>query len=149
MTKKVNKEHTPLKLQANDQHDLKILSALLQDSLIHVGGMHYNPDAHLFTLLANRFCWEGEPEMTNSTKLHKRTHSGVHFSHVTQVRQAGINQAHTHKMHNLLTVHGDKQGEIHLVFSDNVQICLHVDQILCHLNDLHEAWWTHQQPSHI
>lgn len=141
-------KHKPLRLKAEDPHDLKILSALLQDALIHTGGMHYSPDAHLFTILANRFCWEAEPEEVEGEKLHKRTHSGLHFSHVTQVRHSGIDQAHHHKHHNLLAVHADKEGEIHLIFSDGEQICLHVDQIMAHLTDLHEHWWTHQKPEH-
>ena len=145
---KANNEHKPLRLKAQDPHDIKILSALLQDALIHTGGMHYSPDAHLFTLLANRFCWEAEPEEVEDEKMHKRTHSGVHFSHVTRVRQSGIDHTHTHKHHNLLAVHADKENEIHLIFSDGEQICLHVDQILAHLTDLHEHWWTPQKPEH-
>ena len=142
------KKHKRLRLKAQDQHDLKILSALLQDALIHTGGMHYSPDAHLFTILANRFCWESEPEEVEGGKLHKRTHSGIHFSHVNRVRQTGIDRAHAHKHHNLLAIHGDKKDEIHLIFSDGEQVCLHVDQILAHLTDLHEHWWTHQKPEH-
>ena len=137
---KSDKKHKPLRLKAEDPHDLKVISALLQDALIHSGGMHFSPDAHLFTVLANRFCWEAEPEEVEGEKLHKRTHSGVHFSHVTKVRHTGIDRSKSHQLHNLLAVHGDKDGEIHLIFSNGEQICLHVDQIMAHLTDMHEHW---------
>jgi hypothetical protein len=145
---KPDNKHKPLRLKAEDPKDLKVISALLQDAIIHTGGMQYSPDAHLFTVLANRFVWEAEPEEVEGEKLHKRTHSGVHFSNVTRVRHSGIDRSQPDQLHNLLAVHGDKDGEIHLIFSDGEQVCLHVDQILAHLTDLHENWWTHQKPEH-
>ena len=148
MSSQKNKAHKPLRLQAKDPHDLKILSALLQDALIHTAGMHYSPEEQQFTVMANRFCWESEPEAEGYTSMHQRTRSALHFSHVKRVRQTGIDRSHAHQFHNLLTVHADKEGEIHLLFSDNTKICLYVDQILCCLTDLNDHWWTHQQPKH-
>jgi hypothetical protein len=141
-------KHKPLRLKAQDPHDFKVISALLQDALIPTTGIHYDPDAHLFTLLANRFCWEHEPDDNDGTPMHKRTHSGVHISHVSKVMQSGMNQKDLTKIHNLLTVHADKHGEVHLIFSEGMQIKLHVDDLLCHLTDLYEHWWTPQAPNH-
>jgi hypothetical protein len=137
-----------LKLKAQTPQDVKALSAFLQDSLVPITGMYYDPDTHLFSILANRFCWEQEPEEHAGEKLHKRTHAGVHISHVARVQQTGLNQKDLKKIHNLLALHADKKGEVHLIFSEGAHIRLHVDDLLVHLTDLYEAWWTPQKPNH-
>ncbi len=142
------KRHTPLKLRAEDHQDLKIMGAYLQDSLIPMTAFYYNKDSKYFSILANRFCWEVAPQMDTGTPLYSRVHSGLHFSHVHNVRHKGLNLNDPTKTLNLLTMHGDKKGEIHLMFSDHCEICLHVEKIMCHFHDLHEAWWTHQKPQH-
>jgi hypothetical protein len=108
------------------------------------------PKQNLLVFLGNRFCWE-KPSQPNEdgVHMHQRVHAGVYFSHVKRVRTNGIHHPknHSHVL-SLLAVHGDIEGEIHLLFSGGKAICLHVEKVLCHLKDLHEPWWTHQKPYH-
>ena len=50
-----------LKLKAEDEEDLRVVSACLQDALIAVGDISYLKDDQRFVLIANRFCWEAAP----------------------------------------------------------------------------------------
>ncbi len=147
--KPVTTEHTPLKLRAEDHTDLKIFSAHLQDAILYPTTMHYHKDPKVFVLLANRFRWEHPGEEHEDVKLHQRIHSGIYFSHVHKIRANGIHpKKDRHQPLCLLAVHGDIDGEVHLLFSGGKAICLHVEKILCHLKDLDEPWWTHQKPEH-
>src|SRR5207244_12488326 len=45
----------PLKLRAEDEEDLAVVSAILQDALVPIGEMAYLPEEQRFVLVANRF----------------------------------------------------------------------------------------------
>src|SRR5260370_39766912 len=51
----------PLKLRGEDEDDLAVISAVLQDALVAVGEMAYFPKEARFGLGANRFRWEPPP----------------------------------------------------------------------------------------
>lgn len=48
----------PLRLQALDSDDLKVVSALAQDAVLSAADMHYDRRKRRFALLINRFRWE-------------------------------------------------------------------------------------------
>ncbi len=48
----------PLRLLAEDDEDLQVISAALQDALTTVGDIVYEPAARRLTLAIRRFCWE-------------------------------------------------------------------------------------------
>ena len=142
-------EHKPVKLKAQDMDDMRVIAALMQDSIIPNSGMHYDQNAHLFTILANRFCWEETPSQEeNNEKIYHRTHAGLHISNVKSVKQHGLNPLDPAKLHNLLNIELVRDTEIQLTFSDGAAIKLEVDELMCHLTDLHENWYTHQKPEH-
>lgn len=137
-----------LKLKAESHDDLEILSACLQDACFPASAMHYDSTTKVFTILANRFMWEHEPHAHQGEEVYKRVHSGIYFSHVQGVKHKNVEQANTTEFLNLLAIHAKKDGQIHLVFSDQREICLHIDKITCHVKDLHEPWHTTQKPTH-
>ncbi len=55
---------TPLKLVALDDEDLDVISSHLQDAIVTVGEMAYQPSRKRFAAVLNRFNWEkaGEDE---------------------------------------------------------------------------------------
>ncbi len=137
-----------VKLRAETPQALKIISACLQDSLFPATAMTYDSDHKVFTVLANRFMWEKDAILHEGKPIYQRVHSGVYFGNVKQIKHWNIDRNDATNFLNLMAVYGDKQGEIHLVFSDNKQICLQIDDISCHLKDLHKPWHTHQKPEH-
>lgn len=141
--------HDPLKLIAKDLEDLQILAAHLQDSLLPLVSMTYDPEEKTFTALANRFCWEHEPIQHEGKSLYHRVHTGLHFRHVSKVLHKGFKRHGPVRTLNLLTIHGEKKGAIHLVFSGGHEIRLEIDDLHMHMADLGQAWPTRKRPKHI
>jgi hypothetical protein len=137
-----------LKLRAEDFHDLSIISACFQDAVLPASAMEYVSEDKRFTLVANRFMWEEGPLDHEEGTLYKRIHSGLHFSHVHKVRHKGISFHNPTKIHNLLALKGDENGDVHLIFSDGGHIHLQMEKLLCHCHDIHEPWYTHVKPGH-
>jgi hypothetical protein len=48
---------TPIRLRAEDDEDLKIVSACLQDAILPIGDMGFLPDEKRFVMVVNRFRW--------------------------------------------------------------------------------------------
>lgn len=136
-----------LKIKAQDHHDLKIISACVQDAIFPSTAMEYNSHENRFSIIANRFMWEEETVYYEDSCLFKRVHAGLHFCHVNSVKYKLMDLKDPTKIHNLLTLHSDDK-EINLLFSDKGIIRLKVEKIHCHLHDLHEPWYTPLMPYH-
>jgi len=61
-----------LKLRAEDDEDLAVVSAFLQDALLPVAEMVYLPAEQRFVLVANRFMWERPPVATGGRSQFNR-----------------------------------------------------------------------------
>ena len=140
-----------LKLRAEDEEDLQVVAACLQDALVAVGDIKYLPDDHRFVLIANRFCWEATPcdESTavSPDDCFERVHTGLRFENVTAVRQRGIDKLDASQLLELLTIQLDERGLV-LVFAGDAAIRLESSQPLCFVEDLDEPWPTKWRPSH-
>ena len=51
-------KHEPLRLLAEDEDDLEVISAALQDAIAKVGDIEWDAKARRFTLALNRYLWE-------------------------------------------------------------------------------------------
>ncbi len=139
----------PLKLIAKDLEDLQILAAHLQDALLPLISINYDSKAKEFTTLTNRFCWEHEPIEHEGSPLYHRVHSGLTIHNVKRVLYKGFDQHGKHQTLNLLTIHGEKPGALHMVFSEGHEIRLEIDELHCHLGDVQQPWPTRHKPKHI
>lgn len=140
--------YAPLKILAEDAEDLEILAACLQDALVPVSGLNYDQETKCFHMLTNRFCWECEPDQLNGKEFYSRVVSGLVFHHVNSVQKKDLNLHEDHELVNLLTIHNQEEGCLHLVFSGGSEIKLVVDQIRCHLKDLEDPYPTAHKPEH-
>ncbi len=138
----------PLKLRAEDAEDLDVLSACLQDALVHVGEMAYLPRRRRFVLACNRFKWEEAA----SDGQHQRVRCGVHFDGVMAVRNRGFDPGRRDQLLELLTVRGepgeDGAATIALEFAGGVAVRLDVECIDCNLADLGAPWQALARPGH-
>ncbi len=140
-----------LKLRAEDEEDLRIVAAVLQDALIAVGDIKYLPEEQRFVLVANRFCWEAmacdpdAPVMPND--CFERVHTGLRFENVTGVRQRGIDKLDAAQLLELLTIQLDSHALI-LLFAGDAAIRVETDRPLCFIEDLDEPWPTKWRPRH-
>lgn len=143
------KEMKQLKLIAKDLEDLQILVAHLQDAIVPLMSMDYDPHTKTFRAVANRFCWEhGEIEHEGEALYH-RVHSGLEIHHVTRVQHKGLGRYNENRACNLLTIHGDQEGVLHFIFSGGSELRLEVEDLHMHLGDLEHPWPTRKKPKHI
>ena len=145
---------TSLKLRAEDADDLAVISACVQDALISVKDLTYDRAARRFTLVANRFRWEGEPGKaggeTNSAPAFERTLCAVSFAAVERVTYRGFRRrADDDRILSLLAIRpGMDAGTVDLEFSGGAAVRLGVSAIRVHATDIGEPWPTAWQPDH-
>jgi hypothetical protein len=142
-------EFVPLRLLANDIEDLGILAAHLQDAMLPLTSMVYDPEKATFTLLANRFCWEHPPIDHEGAPLYHRVHCGLFFRNVDKVHHRGFQRKGKTRILNLLTLQAKKNEAIHLICSGSKEIRVETKNLHCQLGDLHAPWPTRKKPTHI
>lgn len=164
-----------LRLRAEDEEDLRIIAAVLQDSLVGMGEMEYLAKDHCFALVANRFRWENcdlaenggaaaspvqpaaviEPAVTEPVEdpaflpchSYERVNCGVRFDGVDHVRCKGIDRHDRGRILELLTIDVEPHAAT-LVFAGGAAVRLEGQTIICHLHDLGEPWPTTFRPQH-
>ena len=138
-----------LKLRAEDADDLAVISACVQDALISVRDLTYERVEHRFTLVVNRFRWEGKPDGADGGAAYERTHAAIIFSEVASVSYRGFRRTEEDRILSLLTIRaGDKAGTIDLEFSGGATVRLKVGTIRVRVADIGEPWPTAWQPDH-
>lgn len=148
-----------LKLLGRSIDDVKILSALLQDSIIPGADMVFDHKMDEFVFVANRFCWELKPsaEVTSSDgkPLHKRRLCGVRISHVSSIQHYKWPHKRHFALFNLLALrhmdmaeHVDKRAVLQFEFSGGSGLRLKIDEIDIALDDLDSGYPTSLQPGH-
>jgi hypothetical protein len=153
----------PLRLRAEDSDDLAVISAVVQDALISVKDLTYDQAGRSFTLVANRFRWEGkrpsiDDDADGEPTAFERTLCAVVFSAVEGVTYRGFRRRDDERILSLLAIragdgnkggkpHGDKHT-IDLEFSGGATLRLGVAAIQVHATDIGEAWPTAWQPDH-
>lgn len=140
----------PLRVRAEDNEDLTVVSAYLQDAVVPVSEIAYEAGEKRFALVAGRFRWEvapdGKPVEGQDTPF-ERVHTGIRFERVRGVRTKGIDRRDRGLILNLLKVaYGD--GVVDLVFAGESTIRLDVEGLSCHVEDLGTPWPTVFRPSH-
>jgi hypothetical protein len=137
-----------LKLLAEDEEDLKIISAHLQDAVIRIGDLAYLPRQHRFAAMLNRFCWEDCPE--NQTGA--RVLCGLHFDGVLKVQAHHVRQEDPNAIVELLAIHftpeQDGAGTIELMLAGGGRIRLAVECIAGTLRDMTEPRPAVSRPAH-
>ena len=142
----------PLRLRAEDQDDLAIIAACLQDAVIRIEEMSYLPARHRFAAVCSRFRWEREHR--GARHGHERIRCGIHFEGILAARVRGIAQGQAGPALELLTIRAEPQpdgGGLHIefVFAGGATVRLEAEFIECHLSDLGDAWQTRSWPSHV
>lgn len=139
---------TGLKLLAQDEEDLSILSAHLQDAVMRVGDMVYLPRRRRFAVVMNRFCWEQDGECPAGS----RVEAGLHFDSVLNAQSRGVRQDDPDALVGLLAIHytalSDGAGTIDLVLCGGGLIRLTVECIDACLTDLSEPRPAVARPAH-
>lgn len=137
-----------LKLLAQDEEDLKIISAHLQDAVLRVGDMAYLPRRRRFAVVMSRFCWEQDGEHPPGS----RVETGLHFDTVLKVQSRDVRQDDPDALAGLLAINyaplSGGGGMIDLVLCGGGLIRLTVECIDASLTDLSEPRPAVARPAH-
>ena len=142
--------HPLLKLRAEDEDDLRVLSAQLQDALVPIADMAFLNVEQSFVMVVNRFMWERavEPNAPDSEPTFLRTNCGVRFYGVRGVRYRGLDRTDRRQVLNLLSIEA-ADGRILLRFAGGGDVRLDCDAVDCRIQDIDEPWPTRHRPQHV
>src|SRR5580698_7747731 len=88
-----------LRLLAEDEDDLAVLSAALQDAVAKVGDIEWEPRGRRFTLALNRYRWEAPGVL-----LGGRVRAGLQFGSVLAVKSRNLRREPREAVVELLAV---------------------------------------------
>ena len=82
----------PLNLGAFDQEDLKVVSAMIQDSVIPITEISWLPKQRRLGLLINRFRWEDKDKAIAQGRPFERVQSLLLVENVVSISSQGIDR---------------------------------------------------------
>lgn len=142
----------PLKLLVQDEKDLKVMAACLQDATFKADDMVYQPRQRRFAAVANRYRWELQEPRLLRPSPRERVRCGLHFDGVLKARFAGFQPGDAGQVLELLTISCDPEADgaaaLTLVFAGNAAVRLEVECIDAHLADLGVPWPARRRPDH-
>jgi hypothetical protein len=138
-----------LKLVALDKDDIAVISTHLQDAVLKVGDIVWQPADKRLVLGINRFDWEaaqnGHPEF-------KRRRTALRFDRVMGVKCRNVERSNPDAVLNLLAVTFDEgecpSGTVTLMFSGGAALRLEVECLEVEFVDLGPMWPTSICPAH-
>jgi hypothetical protein len=139
-----------LKLVALDEDDLAVVSAHVQDAVLRVAEIDWQPDRHRFVMPLNRFVWETADGRFRRT--FERRRAVLHFDRVFAVRSTRVPKASAEAVLDLLAITfaptEAPSGTVALAFAGGGEIRLDVECVEARLADLGAAWSTDNRPHH-
>jgi hypothetical protein len=137
----------PLRLLAEDEDDLAVISAALQDAVAKVGDIEWDARGRRFTLALNRFRWEAPAAL-----LGERVRAGLQFASVLAVKSRNLRREAPEAVISLLAVSFEAGeapgGDIRLHFAGGGDVVLTVECVDAALADVSAPWPTASQPAH-
>lgn len=129
----------PLALKAEDEADLKILSALVQDAILPASEISYDPKSRRLALLLNRFRWEDAEQARAEGRGYERVRALLVIGDVMSLRSDGIDRD-SDTVLELLTLgwkaDEDGTGTLSLEFSGDGTLVVGVECINLDLRDV-------------
>jgi hypothetical protein len=145
----------PLRLRAEDEEDLAVISACLQDALVAVGDIAYDPGTRVFLLVANRFRWEDCQPGIDDGRPFERTLCAVTFDNVTAAAYRGFQRGEKDRILCLLAIRLASDGArvspgltLDLDFAAHGRIRLTASALRVRVRDFGDPWPTKWQPGH-
>jgi len=143
-----------LKLVALDRDDIRVISAHLQDALVRVADVFWQPAEHRFVMGLSRFDWVSAvdaPPQGNSD--YRRCRTALRFERVLSCKCRGLDQSNKDAQLNLLAVEFAERdapaGSVTMTFSGGGVIRLEVECLEAELADLGEIFVADCCPNHF
>jgi DUF2948 family protein len=145
-----------LKLVALDKDDIEVVSAHVQDALVRVADILWQPREHRFVMALNRFDWMNAADadgLNNKSLDYRRCRTALRFERVISCKCRGLDQTGKDALLNLLAVEFDERdapaGIVTMIFSGGGAIRLEVECLEAELVDLGEVFSAMTCPHHF
>lgn len=137
-----------MRLIAQDEEDLKVVSAALQDAITTIGDIRYEAGARLLTIGLNRFRWEAP----DAPKGGERVRAGLQLGGVMAVQSRRLRREARRAVLELLAVTFEPGeapgGVVAFTFAGGGDLRVEVECIDAALADLSMPWPTPRTPGH-
>lgn len=146
-------EKKPLRLFAEDQDDLTIISAAVQDAVIKAENFRYESRQRRFSLELNRFRWEEGAGRSKKGQPRSRIRSLLAIDGVLAVKTLGVTKSDPDLVYSLLNVSFEPAAEppggvVRLLFAGDGELALDVEVLDITLLDSDYEWTTRHTPDH-
>lgn len=135
--------NAPLRLLAEDDEDLAIISAALQDAILRPADIVWEKSARRLTIELSRFCWE-----CGGT----RVRAAMQFGDVQAVKSRGLPRLPDTPL-ELLAIHfieGEAPGgRVILMFAGGGDLRVDVECLDAVVTDLSDRWAARVAPTHL
>lgn len=143
-----------LKLVALDRDDIEVVSAHVQDALVRVADVLWQPREHRFVMALNRFDWMSAADARLEGKAdYRRCRTALRFERVLSCKCRNLDQANKDARLNLLAVEFAESdppaGVVTMTFSGGGVIRLEVECLEAELADLGEVFVADACPNHF
>jgi len=148
-----------LKLVALDKDDIEVVSAHLQDAMVKVGDIFWQPREHRFMMALNRFDWMSAVDAKDAKDAktdkadYRRCRTALRFERVNACKCRNLDQTNKDALLNLLAVEFFENdcpaGVVSLIFSGGGVIRLDVECLEAELADLGEISVAALCPDHF
>jgi hypothetical protein len=148
-----------LKLVALDKDDIEIVSAHVQDALVKVADILWQPREHRFVVALNRFDWmnaadaRGAKNPDDAAPDYRRCRTALRFERVNACKCRDLDPLDRNAVLNLLAVEFAERdppaGTVTLTFSGGAAIRLEVECLEAELVDLGEVFSAVLCPDHF
>ena len=138
-----------LRLLAEDEADLDIIGAAVQDALVRVGEMSFDKKARRFTAMIIRFRWEAAGEQGP----YERIRSALSFDGVLGVKSRRVRHDSDEALASLLSIgfipeEEPPGGVVRLLLAGGGEVAIEVECLDAVLLDTGPTWPTPRRPDH-
>lgn len=141
---------TDLRLAAFDEDDLGVISAQVQDAVLKVGDIDWQPSRKRLLLVMNRFAWDVPGSLLR--RDNERRRSVLQLDRVRAVRSTGIRRDRAGDVLSMLALRflpGERpSGVIEIDFAGGATLRAEVEVIEGRLTDLGSRWQAAARPVH-
>jgi hypothetical protein len=133
-------DEAPLRLIAQGEADLTVLSSLVQDAVFPAGEMRLDRKARRFAILLNRFRWEDREAAARAKRPVERVRSLLVIEDVLAARRQGVDPREKETILSLLSLSfaagPDGGGVLTLTLAGDGAIALEVEALELRLEDV-------------
>jgi hypothetical protein len=138
-----------LRLMAEDEADLDIIGAAVQDALLRIGETSFDKKARRFVVMMNRFRWEAAGEKGP----YERVRAALSFDGVLAVKSRRVRQDSDEALASLLSIgfipeEEPPGGVVRLLLAGGGEIAIDVECLDAVLIDTGPVWSTPRRPDH-